>query len=170
MTHSKAKNQDTFQIQLTKFNRLLLGGKMAKLSSVILIIVSLSLVYHSRENSINVVILLTGVLGLIFFMDNFLSLKGIKQKTYTHTSLVASISKLKIYMTNRKKYEMYFMSFWMLTLIPSAVIYLESNVKGTLGVIMYIVVVGFFGYLAYKRTDKEIALLETTIENELQLQ
>ena len=168
MKNSKTKKLDTFEAQLTKFKKLLVGAKMARLSSMILIIVSLVQVYYSRDNSINVMLLLIGVLSLVFFIDKFLSIKEIKQKSYTQTSLVASIAKLKSYMANRKKYEMYFMAFWILTLIPSATTHFESNVIGIVGMLLYIAIVGFLGYLAYMKTDKEIALLETTMQNELQ--
>ncbi|NRD24750.1 hypothetical protein HNV10_15965 [Winogradskyella litoriviva] len=170
MKNLNSQKQDTFQAQLAKFKKLLVGAEMAKLSSIILIVVSLVLAYKSRENSFNVMLLLIGVLSLVFFIDKFLSIKDIKQKSYTQTSLVSSISKLKSYMAKRKKYEMYFMAFWILTLIPSATTYFESNIIGAIGVVLYIAIVAFMGNLAYKKTDKEIALLENTMENELQLQ
>ncbi|RED42238.1 hypothetical protein DFQ10_109133 [Winogradskyella eximia] len=164
------KKQDTFQEQLKTFEKLLAGAKMAQLSSVILVTVSLVLAFKSRENGLYVMLLLTGALAIIFFIDKFLSVKEIKQKSYTQTSLASSISKLKVYMANRKKYEMYFMAFWVLTLIPSATAHFESNVIGIIAILTYIALVSVFGYLAYKKTDKEITLLERTMENELQLQ
>lgn len=169
MKNSNNKTPDTFQTQLKKFEKLLVGAKMAKVSSFILVTVSLVLAYRSRENNLYVMLLLMGALAIVFFIDKFLSLKEIKQKSYTQTSLVSSISKLKTYMANRKKYEMYFMTFWILTLIPSAATHVESNILGVIGIILYIVIVGFFGYLAYKKADKEIASLESTMENELLL-
>lgn len=168
MKNSSTKKLDTFEAQLKTFKKLLIGAKMARFSSIILIVVSLVLAYYSRENSFNVMLLLIGVLSLVFFIDKFLSLKEIKQKSYTQTSLVASISKLKSYMAKRKKYEMYFMAFWILTLIPSVTTYFESYVLGVFGIFAYITIVGFLGYLAYLKTDKEIELLETTMKNELQ--
>jgi hypothetical protein len=168
MNNSNIKKQDTFQAQLTKFEKLLVGAKMAKVSSVILVVVSLVLVYFSRDNSMSVMLLLIGALAIVFFIDKFLSIKEIKQKSYTQTSLVSSISKLKTYMSNRKKYEMYFMAFWVLTLIPSAATHFESNTIGIIAMLLYIALVGVFGYLAYQKTDKEIDLLERTMENELQ--
>ncbi|WP_296384614.1 hypothetical protein [Winogradskyella sp.] len=164
------KKQDTFQEQLEKFEKLLVGAKMAKLSSVILVTVSLVLAFRSRDNSLYVMLLLMGALAIIFFIDKFLSIKEIKQKSYTQTSLISSISKLKTYMANRKKYEMYFMTFWVLTLIPSATLHFESNVLGIVAILSYITLVSVLGYLAYKKTDKEIALLESTMEYELELQ
>ena len=170
MRNLKNEKQDTFQKQLKSFQTLLKGAKMAKLSSCILIGVSIGLAIRSRENNLYVMLLLMGVLAIVFFIDKFLSLKEIKQKSYTQTSLVASISKFKTYMINRKKYEMYFISFWMLTLIPSFSMHFESNVLGILSVLAYFTFVSVFGYLSYKKTDKEIASLESTMEYELQLQ
>ncbi|MGJ8549708.1 hypothetical protein [Winogradskyella wichelsiae] len=72
-------------------------------------------------------------------------------------------------MDSRKKYEMYFMTFWILTLIPSASIHFDSNIFGILSVLAYLTFVGVFGYLSYKKTEKQIALLESTMEYELQL-
>ena len=46
----------------------------------------------------------------------------------------------------------------------------ESNVLGILSVLAYFTFVSVFGYLSYKKTDKEIASLESTMEYELQLQ
>ncbi|WP_405572999.1 hypothetical protein [Winogradskyella sp. Asnod2-B02-A] len=161
------KKQDTFQEQLEKFEKLLAGAKMAKLSSVILVTVSLVLAFKSRDNGLYVMLLLMGALAIVFFMDKFLSLKEIKQKSYTQTSLVSSISKLRLYMANRKKYEMYFMAFWVLTLIPSSIGHFESNIIGIVAILCYIALVSVFGYLAYKKTDKEITLLERTMKNEL---
>ncbi|WP_299102746.1 hypothetical protein [uncultured Winogradskyella sp.] len=161
-------NQDTFKKQQSKFEKLLTGAKMAKLSSVILVVVSLVQAFKSRENSLYVMLLLMGALAIIFFMDKFLSLKGIKQKSYTQTSLIASVYKLKNYMCRRKKYEMYFIAFWILTLIPSSTAYFESHIFGIIGVMLYIAIVGFLGNLAYKKADKEIAILQRNIENQLQ--
>jgi hypothetical protein len=45
--------------------------------------------------------LLIGALILILCMYQFLSLKGIKQKSYTQRFLVASISKFTRYIYNR---------------------------------------------------------------------
>ena len=170
MKNSNQEKQDTFQKQLKTFEKLLIGAKMAKLSSFILIGVSIGLAIRFRENNLYVMLLLMGILAIVFFIDKFLSLKDIKQKSYTQTSLVSSISKFKTYMVNRKKYEMYFMGFWMLTLIPSASLYFESNVSGILSMLAYITFVGVFGYFSYRKTEKEIASLESTMAYELQLQ
>lgn len=167
MRNSNQKRQDTFQTQLKKFEKLLIGAKMARISSFILVGVSIGLAIRFRDNNLYVMLLLMGALAIVFFIDKFLSIKEIKQQSYTQTSLVSSISKLKTYMANRKKYEMYFMAFWVLTLIPSAATHFESNVSGIVGVLFYIAFVGVFGYLSYKKTDKELASLERTMENEL---
>ncbi|AUC75508.1 hypothetical protein [Olleya sp. Bg11-27] len=168
MTTSKTNRTDTFEQQLSKFKKLLIGAKLAKLSSIVLITISLALAFKSRDNNLSVMLLLMGALAIIFFIDKFMSLKDIRQKSYTQMSLLASITKLKTYMSRRKKYEMYFIAFWMLTLMPFSATYFSSNVYGILGVVLYIAVVGFLGNLAYKKSDKEILELEMTMSKELE--
>ncbi len=167
MEKSNIKRQNTFEVQSAKFEKLLLGAKMARVSTLILIAVSLILVYFSRDNTTYVMILLIGALAILFFREKFLSIKAIKQKSYTQTSLISSISKLKTYMANRKKYEMYFMAFWIITLTPSAATHFKSNITGIIAIIFYIAVVYIFGNMAYQRSDREISLLEETIKDEL---
>ena len=148
--------QDNFQNQFQTFIMLLKGSTMAKISSFLLIIVSLVLAYQSRENGLQVASLLIGALSLIIYIFKFLSLKDIKQKSYTQTSLVSSISKFKNYISNRKKYEMYFMGFWNISLIPFATSFLESKFQAILFAVAYIGIVAILGNLAYKKVDKTI--------------
>lgn len=164
-----AKHHDSFEAQTKTFNKLLKGAKMAKASSGILIVLSIVLAIASRDNVMNVMLLLMGVLAIVFFIDKFLSIKNIVQKSYTQTTLLSSITKLKVYMANRKKYEMYFIAFWILTLIPSAAKHFESNVEGVIAILFYIFVVFIFGNLAYKKSNQQIADLEQTIEAEMRL-
>ena len=63
---------------------------------------------------------------------------------------------------------MYFIAFWMLTLIPFLETYFSSNVYGVLGVVLYITIVGFLGNLAFKKSDKVILELEMTMSKELE--
>ena len=168
MTTSKTNRTDTFEQQLSKFKKMLIGANLAKLSSILLITISLALAFKSRDNSLSVMLLLIGALAQIFYIDKFMSLKEIKQKSYTQMSLLASIAKLKAYMSRRKKYEMYFIAFWMLTLIPFLETYFSSNVYGVLGVVLYITIVGFLGNLAFKKSDKVILELEMTMSKELE--
>ncbi|MGJ8549707.1 hypothetical protein [Winogradskyella wichelsiae] len=86
MKNLNHQQQDTFQKQLKTFEKLLMGAKMAKLSSCILVGVSIGLAIRSRENNLYVMLLLMGVLAVVFFIDKFLSLKEIKTKII-HTDL-----------------------------------------------------------------------------------
>ncbi|WP_040278789.1 hypothetical protein [Psychroserpens damuponensis] len=167
MKSSKTKSKDTFQNQIVKFNSLLTGAKMAQFSSALLIGFSLAHVYNFKENIVVVMSLLVGALALLFFLNNFLSIKHFKQKSYTHTSLISSVSKFKSYIAKRKKYEMYFMSFWALTLVPYAAIYFDSNILGIVVVFLGLGLVGLLGELAFKKVDKLIMSLEDDIEKEL---
>nr|WP_321228150.1 hypothetical protein [uncultured Psychroserpens sp.] len=164
MKLNNPKIKDNFQKQLQTFRALLKGSVMAKLSCFILIIVSLKIIYLSRDQTLEVVLLCIGILGLAYYMVKYLSLKGIKQKSYTQTSLISSITTFKSYIKKRKKYEMYFMSFWMLSLLPFAISFLESKGQAILVMICYIATVSFFGNLAYKKMDKIIEGLESELE------
>jgi hypothetical protein len=101
MIRINLKIQDTFGNQLNQFQSLLLGVKLAQISSIILIAFSLILAIINREHILVVLSLLIGALILILCMYQFLSLKGIKQKSYTQRFLVASISKFTRYIYNR---------------------------------------------------------------------
>lgn len=157
------KIKDNFQTHLKTFKDLLKGSLMAKLSCFILILYSLFQIYKSSDNMLHVVLLLLGVATLIFYMINYLSLKSIKQKSYTQSSLMSSLSKFKVYMEKRKKYEMYFIGFWIISLIPFSDTYLESKLQAILFAIFYIAMVTIFGNLAYKKTEKIIEELETEL-------
>ena len=167
MIRNNLKIQDTFEDQLNQFQSLLLGVKLAQISSIILIAFSLVLAYINREHILVVLSLLIGALSFVFCMYQFLSLKGIKQNSYTQRSLVDSISKFTRYISNRKKCEMYFIAFWALTLIPSAATYMGSNLFAILGSISFIAVGSFFGGLAFKEVDRQILTLETVMKKEL---
>ncbi|TXD82817.1 hypothetical protein ESY86_12430 [Subsaximicrobium wynnwilliamsii] len=160
-----AKAPDNFQKQLQTFKALLKGSMMAKTSSFMLIAVSLVLAYKSRDNMLNVLLLLTGMASVVFYIIKHLSLQEIKQKSYTQRSLMSSISKFKAYMANRKKYEIYFLGFWIISLIPYATSFLDSKLHAILFAILYIAVVTVLGNLAYKKIDKIIAHLESELQS-----
>lgn len=164
MKLSNPKIKDNFQKQLYIFKSLLSGSIMAKVSCFILIFFSISVLYKSQAQILEVLLLCAGILGLIYYMFKYLSIKDIKQKSYTQTSLVSSISKFKSYMKNRKKYEMYFMGFWMLSLLPYVIAFLESKSQAILVTISYIAVVYVFGKLAFMKMDKVIEKLERELE------
>lgn len=155
---------DNFQNQSKLFKTLLKGAKMAKLSSFLLIAISLILAYKSRESNLGMLSLLIGAVGLIIYIFKFLSLNSIEQKSYTQMSLVSSISKFKSYIVMRRKYEMYFIGLWILSLIPMATSSLNSRIQAILFAVTYIVLVTILGNLAYKKIDKTICSLEAEMQ------
>lgn len=163
MKNSETITNDTFKSRLKTFKSLLFGARLAQLSSVILIGFSCFLIYSAGENSLHAAFLLLGILSLIFFIDKFLSLKGIKKKSYTTDSLNSSLSKFKAYMDKRKKYEMYYITFWALTLIPALSLNIEFTIEALLGHLFFFAVVGVLGYLAYLGTDSKIREIEDKI-------
>ncbi|MFD2565448.1 hypothetical protein [Aquimarina rubra] len=167
MKNSKTSRKDTFQYQLKNFKMLLNGSKMAKISSIILIALSLILAYISKENIGVVISLLTGAFGLVVYIVKFLSLKNIKQKSYTQTSLVTSLSKFKGYVSKRKKYEMYFMALWIITLIPFGPTVKFNYIAAIVAAVIYIGIVAVLGGLAFKKIDRQILTLESVMKNEL---
>lgn len=164
MKRYHTKPTDNFQIQLHTFRALLEGSVMAKISCFLLISLSFVLAYKSRDNMLHVLMLLTGIASVFFYIIKHLSLQDIKQKSYTQTSLISSISKFKAYMANRKKYEIYFLGLWVISLIPFATSVLDSQLYAILFAILYIAVVTVLGNLAYKKTDKTIAGLESEFQ------
>ncbi len=167
MATTNIKKQDNFNTHFKTFKALLKGSKMAKASSLGLITISLILVYKSRADLWILTALVAGVLILGVYIIRFLSLANIKQKSYTQMSLVSSISKFKSYMKYRKKYEMYFLGFWVISLIPYASSSLESRSKAVLYAIAYIALVSVLGNLAFNKVDKKILDLEREMQSEL---
>lgn len=162
------RTEDTFQYQFKKFKYLLIGSKSAKIASIILIAMSLVLIFIARNDLSQVIPLLIGAIGLYIYIFKFLSIKNIQQKAYTQTSLISSISKFKAYMANRKKYEMYFMALWIVSLIPFVASNITSNSIAVIGAGIYIALVAAFGALAFKKIDKDILGLETVMQKELE--
>ena len=121
----------------------------------------------TRSNLGQAMPLLLGSIVQIVYIFKYLQLDDIKQKSYTQKSLKSSVVKFKVYMSNRKKYEMFVMSFWIIMMVPYALNY-ESTLIVVSGCILYIVLVSFFGSLAFKKVDNNIELLEATLKNAVQ--
>ena len=167
MEHSKTNRTDLFQNQLKNFKALLSGSKMATLSAVFLATFSLVTAYMTRSSLGQAIPLLLGSVVQIVYIFKYLQLDDIKQKSYTQTSLKSSVAKFKIYISNRKKYEMFVMSFWIIMMVPYALNF-ESTLIVISGCILYIVLVSFFGSLAFKKVDNNIELLEATLKHAIQ--
>ena len=167
MEQSRTNRTDLFQNQLKNFKALLSGSKMATLSAVFLATFSLVTAYMTRSNLGQAMPLLLGSIVQIVYIFKYLQLDDIKQKSYTQKSLKSSVVKFKVYMSNRKKYEMFVMSFWIIMMVPYALNY-ESTLIVVSGCILYIVLVSFFGSLAFKKVDNNIELLEATLKNAVQ--
>ncbi|MGB3605549.1 hypothetical protein [Psychroserpens sp.] len=167
MKTNSSRVPDNFKTQFQTFKMLLKGSAMAKASSYILIGTSVGFMIAYRDNALQIAFLLIGVISIVFYIINYLSLKDIKQKSYTQTSLVSSISKFKTYMAQRKKYEIYFMGIWVLSLIPVANTYFKSGFKAMFCAIVYIAIVYLMGNLAYKKVDRTILILEKDMQKQL---
>ncbi len=163
MKNSKTKVPDKFQNQFEKFHMLILGSKMAKLSSILLICFSLILLFYSEPNLLAIISLLIGIAVLVVYILKFLPLKNIEQKPYTQHSLTSSISKFKAYMKQRKKFEILFISIWFLSLIPVLSSYLGSNLKAIIATILFITITAVLGLLAFLKVEKDLHTLETQV-------
>ena len=165
MENSKTKNSDTFKKQFDKFHLLILGSKMAKLSSLILMCVSLILMFYSEKSILVILSLLIGIAVLGVYILKFLPLRNIEQKPHTQGSLASSILKFKAYIKQRKKFEILFISIWFLTLIPVLSTYLGSNFKALIVTILVIAITAVLGMLAFIRVEKELRAIETQIQS-----
>lgn len=167
MKHSNSNKLDSFQSKTDLFKKLLIGSKMAKLSCIILVIISLVLIYIARENMKQVIALLLGVVAVVSYVFKFLPLSEIKQKSYTQTSFNSSVYKFKTYISNRKRYEIYFMAIWIISLTPFAIDQLGSKFEVFIGAFFYIVFVSFLGLLAFEKVEKTISTLEVVTDEEM---
>lgn len=165
MKNSKLNTPETFQKQFEKFHMLIIGSKMAKLSSIILICISLIIMFYSEKSTLIIYSLLTGIAVLGVYIFKFLPLSNIEQKPYTKASLTSGISKFKVYIKQRKKFEILFISVWLITLIPVLSSYLGSNYKALIVTILVIAITAVLGLLAFVRVEKELQTLETQIQN-----
>ncbi len=164
MKELKIKEQEAFQKQLKQFKMMLLGSKMALGSSILLIGLSIVLMFYSEGNLMIICSLLAGAIALVVFSVKFLSLKGVAQKTYTPMSMPSNISKLKTYLNNRKKYEKYFMIGWIVSLVPYASFYLGSSAEAIIGALIAIVFISLFGWVAFKKVDKDLEGIESGLQ------
>ncbi|MFD0975364.1 hypothetical protein [Salinimicrobium gaetbulicola] len=167
MKNSETKKPHTFQKQFDKFHLLILGSKMAKLSSLILMFVSLIIMFYSEKSILVILSLLIGVAVLGVYILKFLPLNNIEQKPYTKASLTSSLTKFKAYIEQRKKFEILFISVWFLTLIPFLSTYLGSNFKALIVTILVISITAVLGMLAFIRVEKELRTLETQIQSKI---
>ena len=166
MKNSITKNPDTFQNSIKTFKMLIAGSNMAKYSIIILIGFSFFLMAHAEKTMLNIGSLFIGILALAFYLFKFLLIANMDQKSYTQMSLIASILKLKTYLTHRKKNEIYFTSIWSLSIIPFLSAHFESNANAFIAIIIFMVMVAIFGELSFKKTDKILKTLETTVQSE----
>jgi len=164
MKNLKSKNSDTFSDQLKKFKMLIVGSKMAKVSSILLMCISLFLMFYSEKGMLVILTLLIGIAVLGVYIFKFLPLNNIEQKPKTQDSLTSSISKFKAYIKQRKKFEIIFISVWFFTLIPFLSSYFGSNLKAISVTILVISITAVLGMLAFIRVEKELQTLETEIQ------
>lgn len=167
MTTSKTNRTDLFQDQLKNFKALLSGSKMAEVSSIILAVFSVGTAFISRNNLEQAIPLLLGALAQIIYTIKYLQTNNIKQKSYTQTSLNSGVLKFKQYILKREKYEMPVMAFYMITLVPFALRYKSITIVISVCLIS-LALVSFLGFLAFKKVDSNIELLEITLKNKLQ--
>jgi len=160
MKNSEINNSDTFK----KFHLLIIGSKMAKYSAIFLVFLSLFLMFYSEKNMLIIVTLLIGVAVLGIYIFKFLPLSNINQKPNSQGSLSSSILKFKTYMSNRKKFEILFISIWALSLIPFLSSYFDSGIKAIIAAILFIVPTAVFGMLAFIKAEKEVQTLESQIQ------
>jgi hypothetical protein len=129
MKNSDTKPPEIFQDQFEKFRMLIAGSKMAKVSTILLICFSLLLMFYAEKNLSIIVSLFLGAAVLGIYINKFLILKNIDQNSYTSISLTSSIFKFKEYMTRRKKFEIFYISIWAMSLIPFLSTLLGSDLK-----------------------------------------
>jgi len=165
MKNSETKNSDTFQKQFEKFHMLLIGSKMAKHSTIILMLFSLILIFFSEKSILIITALLIGFTVLGVYILKFLQLGNINQKPNSKGTLSSSISKFKTYLDNRKKFEILYLSIWTLSLIPFLASYFGSSVKAIIAAVLFIVTFSILGLLGFKKAGKDVQALEAQIQN-----
>lgn len=163
MKNLKSKKSDSFQKQLSKFKNLLIGSKTAKFANMGLIAISILFIFKSEQNLMVIASLVIGISVLVLYMNLFLSLKDIKQKSYTTKSLFASILKFKDYMQKRKRFEMIYISIWFLSLSPFVYLRSGSAFETILEIGIYLTVTAILGALAFKNVQKQIRNLESEV-------
>lgn len=169
MKNLKSKKSDSFQKQLSKFKNLLIGSKTAKLANMGLIAISILFIFKSEQNLMVIASLVIGISVLVLYMNLFLSLKDIKQKSYTTKSLFASILKFKDYMQKRKRFEMIYISIWFLSLSPFVYLRSGSALETILEIGIYLTATALLGMLAFKNVQKQIRNLESEVLSNMNL-
>ncbi len=167
MKNLKTNSSNTFQKQFDKFHMLIIGSKMAKFSSIFLICFSFILMFKSEKNVLVILTLLIGIAVLAIYIFKFLQLKNINQKPSSPVLLTSSLLKLKTYMSNRKKFELLFISIWALSLIPFLASYFNSGIKAVIAAILFIIPTAILGMLAFMKVEKELRTLETQIQSKI---
>lgn len=166
MKNLTTKNPDTFQDSIKTLKMLITGSNMAKYSVIILIGFSFFLMANAEKTMLIIGSLFIGIVALVFYLFKFLLMENMDQKSYTQMSLMSSISKLKTYMTHRKKNEIYFTSIWALSIIPFLSAHFESSSNAFLAIIILMALVALLGQLGFNKTDKILKTLETVLQSE----
>jgi len=154
-----------YQAQIDQLKKMLIGSKVAQLLSIIYALISFIFAYKKIEELEYSIPLLVGGLVLIWFSTKYLSLKTIKSKTITVSSINSNIKKYKTHLSERKRYEAFVMLFWLFTLLP---IYFEySGYSSTsyinAGVILVLII--FIGQFFFKIAEQKLTEIELGIQN-----
>ncbi len=112
-----------------------------------------------------IISLLIGIAVLVVYIVKFLLLKNIEQKSYTQQSLTSSISKFKAYIRSRKKFELLYISIWVISLIPFLSSYLGSDFKAIIAAILFIIITAILSIFAFLKTERDLKKLEQQINN-----
>ena len=164
MEQFKTNKTDLFQDQLKNFNALLNGSKTAKLSALLLAVFSVVMAYISRNDLSQTLPLLIGAFIQIVYAIKYLQLADIRQKSYTQTSLGTSVLKYKLYLSNRKKYEIVVMVLYALTIIPFTLRY-QSLIFVISAFTVGILSISIWSVFAFKKLDNNIDFLEATLKS-----
>jgi uncharacterized membrane protein len=121
--------------------------------------------FYSEKNMLVIISLLIGIAVLVVYIVKFLLLKNIEQKSYTQQSLTSSISKFKAYIRSRKKFELLYISIWVISLIPFLSSYLGSDFKAIIAAILFIIITAILGIFAFLKTERDLKKLEQQINN-----
>lgn len=160
-------NQESFEIKSNTFKQLMMGAKSVRVANFLLIAFSTGFLYYSQENTLSAIALLLGVIFQIFYIFKYLRLGGIEQNPANDEEVNSSLKKFKVYFEKRKKNEIFFVSIWAISFLPLASMYLGSDFKALIGLIIYIAIVGLIGNLAFRKADQEMKILQIKMESKL---
>ena len=164
MEQLKTNKSDLFQDQLKNFNAFLNGSKIAKLSALMLAVFSVVMAYISRSDLSQALPLLIGAFIQIVYAVKYLEIADIRQKSYTQTSLGTSVLKYKLYLSNRKKYDIVVIVLYALTIIPFTLRY-QSLIFVISAFIVGILSISIWSVFAFKKLDNNIDFLEATLKS-----